>query len=109
MVISQKRSQKTHTEQAAPRTKGHAAQEATDAATQAREWQEEAKRLYGQKCQKATEAEAENNEAIKGTLEKTEALEKRVKTVTMGAESLATTEADFFQTLLERRDAAESQ
>ena len=32
----------------------------------------------------------------------TEALEKRVKTVTMRAESLATTEADFFKTFLER-------
>ena len=33
----------------------------------------------------------------------TEALEKRVKTVTMRVESLATTEADFFKTFLERQ------
>ena len=47
-------------------------------------------------------AEAAHNEAIKRTLEMTEALEKRVKTVTMTAESLATTEGDSFKTFLER-------
>ena len=35
---------------------------------------------------------------------KSEALEKHVKTVTMRAESLATTEADFFKTLLDRQE-----
>ena len=75
--------------------------EVMEAATQARELQEEARRLYELKCQEAAEAETVCNEAIKDTLEETEALEKRVKTVTMRAESLATTEADFFQTLLE--------
>ena len=36
-------------------------------------------------------------EAIKDTLRKTEAIEKHVKTVTLRAESLASTEADFFK------------
>ena len=62
--------------------------EAMEPATQAREWQEE------QKSEEAAEAETVFNEAIKGTLEKTEALEKHVKTVTMRTESLA--EALFF-------------
>ena len=95
MVISQRRSQKTHTEQAASWAKGNA--------TRAREWPEEAKRLFKHKCQGAEEAETVNNDAIKGTLEKTEALEKLVRTVTMTAVSSATAEADFFQTLLERQ------
>ena len=73
-----------------------------EAATRARERQEEAKRLHDQKFQYATEAEAACNEAIQCTLEKTEALEKLVYTVTMRADSIAITEADFFQTVLER-------
>ena len=36
---------------------------------------------------------------------KIEALEKHVKTVNMRTESLATTEADFFKTLLDRQEA----
>ena len=74
-----------------------------EAVNQARAWQDEAKRLYEQRCQEVVKAEAAHNEAIKRTLDMTEALEKRVKTVTMRVESLATTEADFFQTLLERQ------
>ena len=93
IVISQRRSQKTLTEQAASKTKGNAANEAMEAATQALERQEEAKRL----------CETVYNEAIKGTLEKTEVLEKRVKTVTLRAEPLATTEADFFKTRPDRQ------
>ena len=38
---------------------------------------------------------------IKDTLEKTEAVDNHVRTVTMRAESLAITEADFFKTLLD--------
>ena len=90
---------------------------------QARAWQEEAKRLYDRKFEEAAEAEAICNEPIQRTLEKIEAREKHVKTVTMKAGSLATTEADFFskhslsggdtarpqraffQTLLERQGA----
>ena len=79
MVISQRRSQKTHTEQAVSTTECNAAydHEAMEPATQAREWQEELK------SEEAAEAETVHNEAIKGTLEKTEAFEKHVKTVTM--------------------------
>ena len=86
---------------------GNAAYAAIEAATRAREWQEETKRLYEQKCQEAAGAEAVYNEAIHRTLEKTEALEKHVKTVTMRSDSLAITEADFFQTLLESQEEAQ--
>ena len=66
------------------------------AAAQARAWQEKAKRLYDRKFEEVAEAETQNNEAIKRTLEKSEALEKPAKNlVTMRAESLATTEAYF--------------
>ena len=65
---------------------------------------EDAKRLFEQICQEVADAETVYHEATKSTLEKTEALEKRVKTVTMRAESLATAEADFFQTHLERQE-----
>ena len=41
--------------QATSKTKDDAAYEATEAVTQARERQEEAKRVYEQKCQKAAE------------------------------------------------------
>ena len=46
MVISQRQSQKTKTEQLASRTEGNAAYAAMNAADQVRAWQEEAKRLY---------------------------------------------------------------
>ena len=54
--------------------------EAMEAATQAREQQEEAGLAHDQKCQDAAEAETMLNDATKNTLEKTEALEKHVKT-----------------------------
>ena len=93
MVISQRRSpSKPH-----QRQKSNAAHEAMEAATQARERQEEARLAYVQKCPDATEAETIFSEAIKNSLAKTEALEKHVKTVTMRAEPLAATEADFFK------------
>ena len=75
-----------------------------EAATQAREWQTVTKRLNEQKMPEATEAKTIYSEAIKHTLEKNEALEKHVMTVTMRATSLATTEADFFKTLLGRQE-----
>ena len=72
------------TEQAASKTKkNNAANEAMEAATQAREWQTETRRLCEQKCQDATEAETIHSEAIKDTLEKTEVIEKHVKNVIM--------------------------
>ena len=86
--------------------KGNAAYAAMEAITQARDWQEEAKRLYDQQIAEAVEAEEVHNDAIKRTLEKTDALEKHVKTVTLRTDSLAATEADFFQALPERQEEA---
>ena len=43
----------------------------------------------------------------KTLLQKTEALEKYVKTVIMRAEALATTEEDFFKALLDRQEEAQ--
>ena len=70
----------------------------------ARELQAEAKRIYDQKFADAAEAEETYHNAIKRALEKTEALERHVKTVTIRANSLAFNEADFFQTLIERQE-----
>ena len=70
----------------------------------AREWQAEANRVYDQKFAEAAEAEETYHEAIRRTLEKTEALEKHVKTVTMRSDSLAFNETDFFQTLIESQE-----
>ena len=76
--------------QNAVRTSGIAIQRhAACAGTQARDWQEEAKRLYELQSADAAEAVETYNDAIKRTLEKTDALEKHVKTVTMRADSLA--------------------
>ena len=103
LVISQMRSQKTLTEQAVSKTQGNAAHEAMEAATQAREWQAEPRRLFWLKnAEKPTEADTRYSDAIEDTHEKTEALEQHVKTVTVRAESLATTEANFFRTILDR-------
>ena len=75
-----------------------------EAATQARERQEEARLIREKKSQETAEAETIFNGT---TLEKTEALEKHVKTVTMRTEALATTEADFIKTLLDRQEEAQ--
>ena len=53
------------------------------------------------------EAETIFNGTIKDTLAKSEALEKHVNTLNKRAESLATTEADFFKTLLDRQEEAQ--
>ena len=58
------------------------------------------------KCQETAEAETIFNGTIKDTLAKNEVPEKHVKTVTMRAEALATTEADFFKALIERQEEA---
>ena len=60
--------------------------------------------VYEEKCQDVAEAETIFNDAIKNTLEIAEAPEKLVTTVTLSVESLATTEADFFKTLLNRQE-----
>ena len=70
----------------------------------AREWQEKAKHAYDLKFAEAAEAEETYHNSIKRTLEKTEALEKHVKTVTMRVDSLVFNEADFIQTLIERQE-----
>ena len=49
------------------------------------------------------------NDTIKDTLEKSEALERLMKTATMLVESLATTYAGFFKTLLNRQEEAQNQ
>ena len=46
------------------------------------------------------------NETVEDTLEEAEALERHVKTVTMRVESLETTDADFFKTLVSRQEEA---
>ena len=104
LAMTQRRSHKTGTERAASTAKGNAAYAAMEAVIMAREWQAEAKRAYDQKFVKATEVEETYHDAIRRTLEKTEALEKHVKTVTMRADSLAINEADFFQTLIEHQE-----
>ena len=71
---------------------------------EARGWQDEAKRAYDKKYAEAAEAEETYHASIRRTLERTEALEKHVKTVTRRADTMVTTEADFFQTLIERQE-----
>ena len=104
LALTLRRSHKTVTERATLVSKGNDAYAAMEAVIMAREWQAEAKRVYDQKFVEATEAEETYHNAIKRTLEKTVALERHVKTVTMRADSLAFNEADFFQTLIERQE-----
>ena len=52
-------------------------------------------------------AETIFNNTVKDTLEKAEAVQVLVKTVTMRAESLATSEPDFSKRLLDRREEAQ--
>ena len=94
-------------EQSTSKTKDGAAHDAMEALTQARERQEEARRLHDQQIDEASAAETILNFTMKDTLEKAEALEKHVRTVTMRAESLATTEADFVETFLVRQEEAQ--
>ena len=94
-------SHKTVRERATTVSKGNDAYAAMEAVIMAPEWQAEAKRAYDQKFAEAAEAEETYHDAIRRTLEKTEALEKHVKTVTTRSDSLAFNETDFFQTLIE--------
>ena len=75
-----------------------------EATAQVRGRQEEARGFLGSAKMSRAEGETIFNGTIKDTLAKSEALEKYVKTVTMRAEALATTEADFFKTLIERQE-----
>ena len=87
LAITQRRSHKTESEHTTSRAKGNAAYTAIEEVAMARELQAEAKRIYDQKFVDAAEAEETYHNAIKRTLEKTEALERHVKTVTMRADS----------------------
>ena len=104
LAATQRRSHKTGTERATSTTKGNAAYAAIEAVIEARGWQVEAKRVYDHKFAGAAEAEDTYHASIRRTLERTEALEKHVKTVTMRADTLVTTEADFFQTLIDSQE-----
>ena len=96
LSLTQRRSHQRGTERATSVSKGNDAYAAMEAVIMAREWQADAKRANDQKFVEATKAEENYHDAIRRTLEKTEALEKHVKTVTMRADSLVTNEADFF-------------
>ena len=61
----------------------------------AHEWQAEAKRVHDQKFVEAAEAEETCNDATRRTLEKNEALEKHVKTVTHEGDSFPATESEL--------------
>ena len=104
MDMTKRRSHKTETERATSNSKGNDAYAAVEAVIKARARQEEAKRAFDQKFADAAIAEEAYHDAIRRTLEKTEVLERHVKTVTMRADSLAFVEADFFQTLIERQE-----
>ena len=73
-----------------------------EALTSARARQEDARRIQDQKCNEAAAAETNCTNAMQDVLEKAEALEQHVETVTMRADSLLITESDFFQTILEK-------
>ena len=81
------------------KAKGDAVYEAMKALTQAR-------RIFEQNCDEASVAETLFIGTTKDTLEEAEALERHVKTVTMRAEWLATTDVDFFKPLLNRQEEA---
>ena len=102
--MTKRRSHKTETERATSNSKGNDAYAAMEAVIKARARQEEAKRAYDQKFAEATIAEETYHDAIRRTLEKTEALERHVRTVTMRADSLAFNEADLLQTLIEHQE-----
>ena len=102
--LTKKRSHRTELERATSTSKGNDSYAAMEAVIKARAQQEEAKWVYDAKFAEAVIAEEAHHDAISRTLEKTEILERHVKTVTMRADSLTFVEADFFQTLIEREE-----
>ena len=104
LSLVQRRSHKTITERATSYSKGNADYAAIEEVISEREWQEQAKLAYDQKYAEAAEAEETYHNAVRRTLETTIELERQVKTVTMRADSLAHTEADFFQLLITRQE-----
>ena len=103
MVISQRRSQKTLIEQAASKTQGNAACDVMEAATLEREGQAETRRLFEPRCLEAAEGETIYSGAIKDTLEKTRALQKRQNRECEGR-VLGDHRADIFKTLVDRQE-----
>ena len=89
-VIAQRRSQRMLSEQSTSKAKDDAVYEAMKAFTEALERQEEVRRIFEQKCDEASVAETLFTGTRKDTLQKAEALERLVKTVTMREECLAT-------------------
>ena len=63
--------------------------------------QEDVRCIYDQKCNEAAMAETNCTNAIHVVFGKAEALEKHVKTVSVRADSLLTTESDSIPTILE--------
>ena len=116
LALTKRRSYKTVTERATSVSTGNDAYAAMEAVTMAREWQFEGAQQEGVNGRKRPSVPMTRNssrprkpkktyhDAIRRTLEKTEALEKHVKTVTMRSDSPAFNEADFFQTLIERQE-----
>ena len=102
--MTKNRSHKTESERATSTSKGNDAYAAMEAVIKARAQEEEAKRAYDAKFAQAAIAEEAYHDAIRRTLEKTEVLERHVKTVTIRADSQAFIEADFFQSLIERQE-----
>ena len=102
--MTKRRSHRTAKERATSTSKGNDAYAAMEAVIKARAQQEDAKRIYDEKFAEAVVAETAYHDAIRRTFEKTEVLERHVKTVTMRADSLAFIEVDFCQSLIERQE-----
>ena len=85
-----------HRERRATQLRGHGG-----ATADAR--QEEAQHICDQKANETVDAET----SYENVIEKADALERHVKTMTMRAEPLTMTEDDFFKTLLQRHDEAQ--
>ena len=83
-VIAQRRSQNSF-RTIYVKNKGRRCLRGDGALIQPRERQEEARRLHEQICDEVAVAETMNNGAIENTLQKPEALERRVKTVIIRA------------------------
>ena len=95
MVVTQRRAQKTYTEQA------HQGQNGMLPA------QVEARVAYEKMPRSRRSRDNLHRHHKKTLLQKTEALGKYVETVTMRAEALATTQVDFFKALIERHEEAQ--
>ena len=86
--MTKRRSHRTELERATSTSKGNEAYAAMEAVIKARAQQDESKRIYDEKFAEAVVAEEAYHDAISRTLEKTEVLERHVKTVAKRADSL---------------------